>query len=596
MKIAKLSIRDFLGIESLDLDLQAPINIIVGENEAGKSSIRDAIQWCLTGQARGLKTHQEQAALIRNGGKAAEVTITLADGNTITRRKTPKSPSSITGDVPGNGLPPAVLCDPYTFLSLPENQRRELLFKIIPGLNPTRVMVTDRIEEWLADAGIEKIPETQLPAHALAELSASKGFAAAETEAITRRREAKRLREHLGNIQAPEQKCILGPGNTEYILPDIDTSEVEKQIKHLHTQRDELIKIKGRREAATTRVVAIETELTNLKANLTEPVGDPEADIQGYQAEINRLRTRKANLEAQINAYRAPELFPAICPAIQREQTPCPRAGESVGDAADPAKIAEARRELDQISKDLTDAGSNLKNIEAQVKSHKALVDQIARLEKELSELQKPKPAEPENLEEKIAGLENRIGLGQELLVKVKDFWAQHNHYEETRGRIAKVEQEVKLFDTLAKALAPDGIPSQMIAEALGPVNDILATAATHLFPNRTLTLTGELEIELSGSPYITLSKSAKFRVGIGFQYALANLAGDRMLLIDEADVLDLANRTQFIDFLIEVKEYFDRIFVFATSDHADSSPTDDIQVWWLNGGHVEMVTKRKVA
>jgi hypothetical protein len=54
MKIIDITIRQFLGLESLDLHLQAPINVIIGENEAGKSSIRDAIQWYFTGQAWGL--------------------------------------------------------------------------------------------------------------------------------------------------------------------------------------------------------------------------------------------------------------------------------------------------------------------------------------------------------------------------------------------------------------------------------------------------------------------------------------------------------------------------------------------------------------
>jgi hypothetical protein len=43
VKIIDIAIRQFLGLESLDLHLQAPINVIIGENEAGKSSIRDAI-------------------------------------------------------------------------------------------------------------------------------------------------------------------------------------------------------------------------------------------------------------------------------------------------------------------------------------------------------------------------------------------------------------------------------------------------------------------------------------------------------------------------------------------------------------------------
>ncbi|MCK9378496.1 MAG: ATP-binding protein [Syntrophobacterales bacterium] len=46
----QITIKDFLRIEFLSLDLQAPINIFVGENQAGKSSIGHALRWCLTGE------------------------------------------------------------------------------------------------------------------------------------------------------------------------------------------------------------------------------------------------------------------------------------------------------------------------------------------------------------------------------------------------------------------------------------------------------------------------------------------------------------------------------------------------------------------
>jgi AAA15 family ATPase/GTPase len=59
LKIQTININNFLALEQVTLNLQAPINIIAGQNEPGKSSVQDAIQWCLTGQARGFKTHAE---------------------------------------------------------------------------------------------------------------------------------------------------------------------------------------------------------------------------------------------------------------------------------------------------------------------------------------------------------------------------------------------------------------------------------------------------------------------------------------------------------------------------------------------------------
>jgi len=135
-----------------------------------------------------------------------------------------------------------------------------------------------------------------------------------------------------------------------------------------------------------------------------------------------------------------------------------------------------------------------------------------------------------------------------------------------------------------------------MIAEALGPVNNFLETAAVHLFPGRSLTLTQDLGIELSGSPYATLSKSARFRVGIAFQFALAKMAGARLLIIDEADILDPSNRANLVDFLMAVHGDFDTILVFATSDHAHASPVPEIQIWWLEEGQIARVGEKMAA
>ncbi len=44
----------------------------------------------------------------------------------------------------------------------------------------------------------------------------------------------------------------------------------------------------------------------------------------------------------------------------------------------------------------------------------------------------------------------------------------------------------------------------------------------------------------------------------MAWQYALAKLAGARLLMIDEADILDPLNRTALINFLLEIQPDFD--------------------------------------
>jgi ABC-type proline/glycine betaine transport system ATPase subunit len=75
--------------------------------------------------------------------------------------------------------------------------------------------------------------------------------------------------------------------------------------------------------------------------------------------------------------------------------------------------------------------------------------------------------------------------------------------------------------------------------------------------------------------------------VGVAFQYVLAKLAEARLLLIDEADLLDPSNRTALIDFLLEIQPDFDTIIIFATSQKAKPSPIPEIQIWWLESGRI---------
>ena len=92
----------------------------------------------------------------------------------------------------------------------------------------------------------------------------------------------------------------------------------------------------------------------------------------------------------------------------------------------------------------------------------------------------------------------------------------------------------------------------------------------------------------LQNSPFTTLSKSAKFRVGIAFQYALAKLTGARVLLIDEMDVLDLDHQAGLVDFLLDRLSDFDQIMVFFTANEARAVCKDPrCGNWWLDNGKV---------
>ena len=523
-----LKITNFMGIAEAEIDFTAPLNIFAGVNEAGKSSIRDALLWGFTGQARDLKTHADQASLIREGAKLTEVSIFLSDGHAFTRRKTAKTAATVLGDIPDIGLNPAILFDPYVILAMPEKDRRELLFKVIPGLNPTEDNIYTRIVRQPAVEAIfpqeddKEALESLVAIKEIAKMAVSHGFPGAEKETVIKRREAKRVRDTYKDAVEPEKTLTID--GKEYDIPTLNLPAIEATLKDLGKGKDDLLRQKGAGEARAKRIATVQAQLEKIGTITLPPADDFVRQLcQDLQDGQNAMTVIMEELK---NSTVAEQFFPGTCPAITLEIMACPKAGIRVGNTSPAVGVIDSLNQNRQgLNKTLDEISDKLSVAKWQVEEYQTAVAKKENLEAELTRLQ----AEPEagaDLDAEIAARQQRIDRGHAFDRAIYDYNLALGRYQDTQTKLAAAEQEVIIYDALAKALAPDGIPSQMIAEALDGINELLDEAATHLFPGRYLHLTGELEIVLQNSPYVTLSKSAKYRVGVAFQYALARLTG----------------------------------------------------------------------
>lgn len=67
MKLDKIEISNFLGIARADLVIDSPIMIVTGPNEAGKSSVSDAVSCAFLGTPRRVKLKKELGQLLHDG-------------------------------------------------------------------------------------------------------------------------------------------------------------------------------------------------------------------------------------------------------------------------------------------------------------------------------------------------------------------------------------------------------------------------------------------------------------------------------------------------------------------------------------------------
>lgn len=152
MRVAKLTIRNILGIESLELQPGA-VTTITGKNGSGKTSILEAI--------RGVIAGGHDATLIRQGQEAGEVVMVLEDGTEVRKRVGPKGSTLSARDGDGKKLPEpkalierlidSISANPVQFLTAPPARRAQYLLDVMPVSIDTAKLCETLGGDWWQD-------------------------------------------------------------------------------------------------------------------------------------------------------------------------------------------------------------------------------------------------------------------------------------------------------------------------------------------------------------------------------------------------------------------------------------------------------------
>jgi exonuclease SbcC len=147
MQIKKLSIKNFIGIEELNLE-PGKVNIISGKNAKGKTSILEAIEKTFTNRDR-------RPRIIREGAEQAIILIETDEGTKIRRSVTAKG-SRVSIDKEGfkanspqtmlQGLVGQFSFNPVDFLTRDEKEQTNIL------LAAAKIEVTPQdVKEWIGE-------------------------------------------------------------------------------------------------------------------------------------------------------------------------------------------------------------------------------------------------------------------------------------------------------------------------------------------------------------------------------------------------------------------------------------------------------------
>jgi hypothetical protein len=218
---------------------------------------------------------------------------------------------------------------------------------------------------------------------------------------------------------------------------------------------------------------------------------------------------------------------------------------------------------------------------------------------KALTEGEQPAAPKQSDLDEaaaQLADLKTRRAAAVADLDKLQAAERVNKDAEKKTADAASHHADVVAWDALAAALAPDGIPGQMLAEALNPINARLAQSALDAEWLR-VGINADMSISCvvpggEERPYALLSESERWRADAMVAEAISHQSGLKLLVLDRFDVLDAQGRADllaWLDVLAQNGE-IETALLFGTLKALPTGLPQSVAAEWINHGHVGQI------
>lgn len=654
MKINRLKLSNFRCHENLDVRLDK-VTVIVGRNGSGKSSIKAAIEYALTGRCEWTDGRGAGAdELVRHGAPLAWIEMDL-DGIGCLKRSVPNSlqvaewkgsttvqQSALHDQLGTSESAISAALNTTGFLGLDPRSQRQVLFSLL-GLSFEAEKLTKMITDAAATEGVAEWLRGQLDASGTYEPEV---FDQLEKAAVAERRALKRQLQELEplvDLARSKAEAIAVPDGLK--LEDKDT--IARQITELRAERDKLMVQQG-------KTLATASERQQLIARRDQTRLQIEAGRQTLQVmpapskeELEKLQKQEAELQAQQDAAKE------SLAALQRQGMPLAGRASALQDAID--ALSEAERGcplapelvecpmtdenrqalIQQLTSDMEAARAELSSIEAEEKrilheykeAQAALADisakcdgiqraivareraeadqfsaeaELERLEQKLQET--PIKTEQPELQQRIAELGERIGRGEEILQALAARETAMAASEAQKEHYTRVRKQLEMIEAICTAVGSgaSSVRTKAISQAVGGLQKRADERCALLTGGEySISFTKDLDIRVTREGYgtrsvSTLSASEQFRVGIVMQDILAGLSGLGVMIIDGADILDVDNRALMTEMLMSISEDYSNILVLSTlGDITPVDPgVDGLSVYVLGDGEIKQAQR----
>ncbi|QOJ19518.1 MAG: AAA family ATPase [Gammaproteobacteria bacterium] len=568
MKINKISSFGNVAVRNAEINLRAPIALICGSNRAGKTSLRNGIIHALTGKTDTVSLKKDWPLLInKHDNNLIGYTLVNFDDdktacinlhNGVHELKTPLH----------SALP--YVLNPSLFGSITPDERRSLLF----DLGNLRSDGSE-VKQKLLDRGCDPAKVDQV----LPFLKSSFDSAAKHAEENVKQARANWKAvtgEIYGDKKAEGWKAPQPPA-----IDNVSKEEVSDYLLKIDAELDAANQELGKLQAQFNGAAARNAEIVRLRTE-HEKFDRIRTKLDKDRQEVAMWMVKVDDTRLIANGSK-PGAISCSCPSCGTElvfdgEKLIERGGDLHGDedAAMNLKTYEATLELLKKSvasgeRDLvtaTAAGERIAVMEAENKSapdEQALVALKANIEVMKTSRKDAKT--------KLDEIERNVRLASEAEAKTKKAAEHHVSLQE--------------WDKIASALAPNGIPSEMLSASLDPINKRITESVKRLGFYGDVFITPDMTIlEDDCKLYSLSSKATRLLIDSMIAEAISHVSGIKFFMVDEFDLLDMQSRSNYLNWLIELaeKNEIDTAIIFGTLKQPPKLPPQ-FSVHWLQDG-----------
>ncbi|MFG8433742.1 AAA family ATPase [Pseudomonas aeruginosa] len=572
MRITKLEITNFQGLRHAALDVSAPVLLVAGHNGAGKSSLLDAISHAFTGKPGRVAQKQHIGQLITEGAKKGEARVEWLDESGEVQACGVALPSGKGSPLADSPFLPFVL-DASRFAALDAKDRRRVLFDLT-GASASPAEVAKRLEAKGLDVKLFEKVKPLLRS----------GFPAAVEQAKAYASEARGTWKAItGENYGSEKAVDWAPELVATVVTDDQVDEARDALQLLESDLIDALQALGAskqaRQAADGRAQRI-TKLREL------------AELEPRRR--NKLTTDEQNQDEWSEKVMAAEL--ASAGSVPHQPLTCPHCQGAVDLQSGtlvvhqpPEQIAdeEAARRLPEYRGYLSSAQRAVANSQRDLDECLAAAEQIKALEAESADA--PSAEAIANGEQAINELRQTRDASRAKLVALQEALEAATQREASIAKAQTAHQDVVAWTSMADALSPTGIPAEILADAIGPVNDTLKRLSG-IAGWSPVQISADIDVTFGGRLYGLLSESERWRCDATIALAIATISSVlRLVLLDRFDVLDLPSRNQAIALMraMTSEREIDSVIVAGTLKEPMAKTPDWLQAVWIEGGHI---------